>query len=331
MKSASPERVEELLALSRTRELTHAERDELNRTLRDDANARRVAARWLLDDAALAEELRATQVERLFHEEAAEATATPRRMNWWQWRPLAAAAAGLVFGLFCASVAWSYAGTRAMDVFERIVPMVNGDFEQPAAMASDGVPKKFGEWSGDFARGVTDEQQISPKSGRRMLRVLRSDSRVDPPGLESHGGDMMQLVDLRPFKPDFSSGNAVLEVSASGNMIAPRQGEGYSFAVTALAFNGEPADLSWDASENAQAALAASTKRVPLDADPATWQTPTTRLLLPPDADFVMVKLTVTLRGIHPPGHVEFAGHYVDSVRLALKTQPARPVHVVSR
>ena len=115
-------------------------------------------------------------------------------------------------------------------------------------------------------------------------------------------------------------------------MVPAREGERFSFAVQALAYSGQPEDLrTADGGEVLQSALASGLKRVQLDSDPATWQSATARLLLPADADFVLVKLTVTQKTPRKAGHVEFAGHYIDDVKLVLKTQPSGFTRAVSR
>jgi hypothetical protein len=106
------ERVAELLAAARDGSLSTSERTELNDLLRADPAARRFAARFLLEEAALGEELRANEVAQLFRQEsealpfenaaadiAQPAVATAR---WWKWGALAAALA-----LIAGAAAWS--------------------------------------------------------------------------------------------------------------------------------------------------------------------------------------------------------------------------------
>lgn len=90
------ERLETLLAASRMNELAPAERAELNDILRAHEEARRAAARWLLDEAALADCLRRSQIESLVREEAQSlvpASGPGARRSWPRgWVSLAAAA-----------------------------------------------------------------------------------------------------------------------------------------------------------------------------------------------------------------------------------------------
>lgn len=317
-------RLEELLIAWEDDALTPEELAELKHLLATEPLARRrLVAAGVLRGVAESQ-VRAWQTS------SAGAHRQAAGFGWLSWRPLTAATAGVVFGLFSASVVWAYAAPRVAAMLEQAVPLTNGDFENAQEPATNGMPGLFGMWSGDFSRVAGAEQGVSPRHGQRMLRVLRSDSSVDAPGQDSRGGDLMQLVDLRPFKADFAAGNVVLEVSASANMITSGKDQ-FRFAVQVFAFSGQPQSLSNDPREVLQSALATSRQGFSLDDDPATWQPATARLLLSADADFAMVKLTVTQKEPRPPGHVDFAGHYVDDVKLVLTTQPSRPARAGKR
>ncbi len=110
------DRLKELLLESRLRTLTTTERVELNETLRAYAEARTLAAQFLVDDAALGDELRATTMESMLAAEAplvgdpkvaiqsarAEPSAGPRLLTWWT--ALIASAAMVAIGAWIWSV-----------------------------------------------------------------------------------------------------------------------------------------------------------------------------------------------------------------------------------
>jgi hypothetical protein len=61
------------------------------------------------------------------------------------------------------------------------------------------------------------------------------------------------------------------------------------------------------------------------DDDPRTWQRIAGKMMVPPDADFLVVELKVVPADPVPvEGAVEFPGHYADDVELILRTN-ARP------
>jgi hypothetical protein len=315
-------RLEELLIAWEENNLTDEERSELKELLATQPEARR-----RLVEAGVLQSAAKERVQTWETAPSPRLLAPPdalRKVTWLSWRPFTAAAAGLALGFFCASVAWAYVAPRVPSLIEKTVSPVNGDFEGAELPVADGMPQRFGVWSGDSARITESEQGIQPTSGRHMLRILRSDSRLDVSKRTNPGGELMQLIDLRPFAADLASGNAVLELSASANTSVER-GEQFRFGVQAYALSGTAADLGADMREVSLAALASSRKGLHLDSDPASWQTGATRLLLPPETDFVMVRVVLTQKDTRPQDHVEFGGHYIDNVQLRLTTQSAKP------
>ena len=64
---------------------------------------------------------------------------------------------------------------------------------------------------------------------------------------------------------------------------------------------------------------------------PATWQTVSTKVLLPPSADFAVIHLVVH-KPKNPAGtEALFGDQFADDVRLTLKTQPTLPVRLAQR
>ncbi len=242
-------------------------------------------------------------------------TAPPNR--WLAWRPLTAAAAGIVFGMFCTSLVFGYSMPRMV---ERVLNLVNAGFEEPLAPLPDGIPLRFGVWSGDFSEIVGEQQGITPHEGQRMFRFLRSDSNDGFPARAYHG-NMYQFIDIRPWREAISSGTAVVDWSAWFNCIREASGKPSKFEASMWAFAGEPSVVrkSWE--EKVHQELAYSTWRVVADDDPKTWQRVAGSLIVPPDTDFLVVELKATAADETPMnGVVTFAGHYADDVRMVLRT-----------
>lgn len=241
----------------------------------------------------------------------------PRRSVWLSWRPLTAAAAGIVFGMFCTSLVFGYSMPRMV---ERVLNLVNAGFEEPVAPLPEGIPLSFGVWSGDYSEIVGEQQGIAPHEGQRMFRFLRSDSNDGFPARAYHG-NMYQFIDIRPWREAISSGTAVVDWSAWFNCIREVSGKPSKFEASMWAFAGEPSVVrkSWE--EKVHQELAYSTWRVVVDDDPKTWQRVAGSLIVPPDTDFLVVELKA-IAGDETPmnGVVTFAGHYADDVRLALRT-----------
>ena len=245
---------------------------------------------------------------------------TPRRSVWLSWRPLTAAAAGLVIGLFSASVVWGYVVPRITQASSIWLPVMKGSFEKPMEPLKGGASPSLATWSGDKCAVVSAENGIEPLHQMHMLRVIGSAGK-NANGRATLSGEFIQLVDMRPFKEQFADGCADLKCSAWFNAVADTAGQDYTATFELYALCGDPSAVpadetrSWLAREN----IVRTMKRIVFDDDPAKWQASGVRVELPPETDFV----AVTFRLAPAPPLLKtvpaaFPGHYVDFVRLAL-------------
>jgi hypothetical protein len=326
------ERLDELLLESRTRTLSAAEREELNATLRTHEGARSHAAQMLMDDAALAEELRAAQMESLLTADsggmlgAAQPFAeAKRRSGWFQWHPLTAAAAGLLLGLFCASVAWAYVAPA----FGKAITLLQESFESGRAPLVTGVPIEPGRWSGDYSEVVGEQQGVKPASGKKMLRFLRGDyeGRSIP---SSHSSDVFRLVDVRPYRREFADGGAVVQLTAVFNAAPFPDDETFNATLTLFALDASLVGNEIMKGENVLSSdsLAFSrSSRVAIDRDPATWQKVSNELRLPPGTEFLMIRMGMSNDTKSKDMRRDsFAGHFADNVQLVIARRPEIPV-----
>ena len=125
-------------------------RAELNTLLRENADARSTMARLMVDEQALISRLRDDSIVALL--EPAPKAETPLRTStrWFAWRPLTAAAAGLVIGLFSASMVFGF-GARSV---ERVISLLQESFESGPAPMVKGIPQDVNLWSGDYSEVV---------------------------------------------------------------------------------------------------------------------------------------------------------------------------------
>jgi hypothetical protein len=238
--------------------------------------------------------------------------------RWFAWRPLTAAAAGIVFGMFCTSVAFGF-GARSV---EKVLSLLQESFEGGPAPLVTGMPQEVNLWSGDYSEIVERYEGVKPKDGTKMVRVLRSDYEGKTSSKPSLQGDLMRVVDVRPFLREANGGGeVVITLSALFNAAPFPEAEHYEGAVTLWALGPQ-----FPTEENLMDdALAHSVGLCrPLDRDPATWQSTSTRLLLPPGTERVLLKVAFTPvpasgESLSPlPDHVTFAGHFVDDVRASV-------------
>jgi hypothetical protein len=301
-------------------------RAELNTLLRENADARSTMARLMVDEQALISRLRDDSIVALLEPAPATETALRTTPRWFAWRPLTAAAAGLVIGLFSASMVFGF-GVRSL---EKVVSLLQESFESGPAPLVTGMPQEMNLWSGDFSEIVETYEGVKPVQGTKMARVLRSDFEGKASSKPSLQGDLMRVVDVRPFLREANGGEVVITLSALFNAAPFPEAEHYEGAVTLWALGPQ-----FPTEENLMDdALAHSVGLCrPLDRDPATWQSTSTRLLLPPGTEMVLLKVSFTPvpangKSLSPlPDHVTFAGHFVDDVRASVNIRKAVPNH----
>jgi hypothetical protein len=283
-------------------------------------------ARLMVDEQALISRLRDDSIVALLEPAPATETALRTTPRWFAWRPLTAAAAGLVIGLFSASMVFGF-GVRSL---ERVVSLFQESFEGGPAPLVKGIPQEVNLWSGDYSEIVETYEGVKPKDGTKMARVLRSDFEGKASSKPSLQGDLMRVVDVRPFLREANGGEVVITLSALLNAAPFREAERYDGAVTLWALG--PQFPTEDNLMDDALAHSVGLCR-PLDRDPATWQKASTRLLLPPGTEMVLLKasfrpMPASSESQSPlPDHVTFAGHFVDDVRASVTIRKAVPDH----
>lgn len=281
----------------------------LQELLRQEPAARRLYARYANVDAALSGggiSLREP------------APAASPRVRWLAWQPLTAAAAGLVLGLFSASLVWAVAAPR---LHSRALPLVNADFEEDKALAADGVPVVYGTWSGDRAEITTTHAGVQPRHGSRMFRFLRSDSSVQAEVQKSRTGNMYQVVDMKPLRQELADGLARLDWSAWFQWVPAPEEKGMSFAVNVWTFTGEPAILTANWRDHLYRETAKSGSKKAFDDSPAQWRQLKGGMIIPPETDFLVIELKAIPPEAAPGAEpYAFAGCFTDDVRLVLST-----------
>jgi hypothetical protein len=302
-------------------------RAELNTLLRENADARSTMARLMVDEQALINRMRDDSIVALL--EPAPKAETPLRTStrWFTWRPLTAAAAGLVIGLFSASMVFGF-GVRSL---ERVVSLLQESFESGPAPLVKGMPQEVNLWSGDYSEIVETYEGVKPALGAKMARVLRSDFKGKTSPKPSKQGDLMRVVDVRPFLREANGGEVVITLSALFNAAPFPDAEHYDGLVTLWALGSQ-----FPTEENLMDdALAHSVGLCrPLDHDPATWQSASARLLLPPGTERVLLKASFSPMPANGksqsplPDYETFAGHLVDDVRASVSIRNAASNHL---
>lgn len=257
-----------------------------------------------------------------FRQEAFHVGSAPKKKATWITRPIVAMAAGLVIGLFSASIVWAISSPKATT--ERLSSLVDGSFEQKAV--GRGFPRHTGVWSGDESETI----ERTASDGRRVLRFVSPGAdEADPEG-RAISCDVFQIVDLRPLRAGLAPGaDAVLELSARFLDDRPSNTKpSVTFTAQIFLFVGDPADMhaKWPLAAPEAIASGASLLTT-LGGDAGIWRQGSTRVFMPREAEFAVIQLAAR-PNIRP---AVLGALYADDVRLTLKTQPALPVRLAQR
>ena len=239
-------------------------------------------------------------------------------LGWFAWRPLTAAAAGLALGLFSASVVFGFGAAS----FGSAMTLLRDSFESGPAPLVIGVPIEAGKWSGDYSEVVGEQQGVRPGAGVKMLRFARGDFEgMSIPS--SHSSDVFRLVDVRPFRSEFSDGGAVVQLTAMFNAVWFPEDE--NFALDASLVGNEK--VRGENVLSTESLAYSRSSKVAMDRDPATWQKVSNELRLPSDTDYLMIRMGMSNDTKSKSGRRDsFAGHFADKVQLVIARRAEIPV-----
>ena len=278
-------------------------RTELNTLLRENANARSAMTRLMVDEQALINRLRDDGIVSLLEPTSLAVAPTTRTvMRWLSWRPLTAAAAGVVFGLLCASVVWAMVvpGNKM-----QVRQLLSRGFEDAGLRLERGFPDAAGVWNGDRAQVVRSESaaegqhvvRFGPAGKRRFSYV---NGMVDVTGLgrdgKSERPELRLTVNVRAVK---------------GNRLAQR----YTLRLAAFAEDAAAVKEQWFSGGEASERALGFASRV-LDVNQDGWATLDASLPLPVGARHLVVSIgAATVDSTAPK-----VAHELDALRLELIT-----------
>jgi hypothetical protein len=330
----NPERLDHLLTQYFENEVTHEEIGELDVALQTQPEVRERFWREAHVQGALREwglERRGEREIRALQSVAAPPFPQRERFRWLGWRPLTAAAGGVVLGLLCASMGWAVTAPRNAALLSRPVPLKDGSFETRAGRVASGFPSEYGVWSGDEVRAV-EAPGGRAIDGKRLLQFVHANREPALPNYGAHSCDVFQLIDLRPFKAESDSREATLELSVQFLDCRAIPGDRITFLCRLHVFTGSPETLMPEWPLNQQQALAlGSASAESTGGTPDKSHRVSTKILLPPRADFALVHL-IAHKPKNPAGtEAEFDAQYADDVRLTLQCKTAPLTHTIRR
>jgi hypothetical protein len=238
----------------------------------------------------------------------------PRRSIWLSWRPLTAAAAGIVFGMLCTSVVFGFVGQRQV---EKKTPLavVQPSFEDAQMPLAKGFPPAPSLWTGDVAKVVPAENGVTPKDGHHMLRM--ETTVYGKPVLFPR---LYQIIALPP------SGSELREIEVSASFASADPGSSPHYTVRAYAVNEAPERLGpdWFARHwfvQQDEAIASAETGFENPPGSAGWQSIGLRMQVPGKARCLVVFFGVKNQAKSQARKP----HYLDAVQVSFVESPSIP------
>ena len=287
----------ELIRRSRDGEASTEELAQLDSLLREDAGFRQAYVRYINLDVALGAVAKTVPMR-----ETTMTSSRPRRAGWLSWRPLTAAAAGIVFGMFFTSMVFGFVVQRDVEKRKRLAVFEPG-FENPQMPLANGFPTGPGQWSGDASHVVAAQNGVPPKEGKFMLRLEPMSKGVPR---------IYQVLDLQSLPSGEGGDSREIEVSAS--FAAADAEASVRYVIRAIAGTEGPENLDATWFDRREEAIASTTRG--MDAMPGTkgWQTFSVKIQVPRAA-----RSLVLFFGVRTPDKAaRTSPHYLDDVRVSL-------------
>ena len=292
--------------------LTEDEASELQAALTSDAELRRLYLDYMNLDAALASKAASAEATR----ELIVSPATPAAPRWLQWHPFAAAAAGLILGLFGASLVYGFAAqrqarTQLPQVNTRILLMEG--FEDVAMPRDRSFPRRVGVWSGDLLAPQGAVNNVIPPEGQHMVLLPPVDKRKF-----SYASRFLDVSELTAGGP---SQSRQVEVTARFCGASPDVQDRFQIRLAAFAEDIAGARAIWFGGNLDEQALIHVAKTVKPHPDTHGWTMVRSVVDLPAGAKSLLISLAAGVADDQAPK----TEHYLDDMQVRLMTPDAAP------
>jgi len=285
-------------------QLTIEEGNRLSALIEGSESARRRYWELALVHGMLEQGLQTASVKAAVGEQAA--VAKVKQGSFLKWPGLAAAAAGVVIGVFSASIVWAYRGSSpSPEVREEILfESFEGDEPQTLLPA---FPNRAGTWFGDLTVAVSPKDGLEPERGASVARFIPVSTRK-----YSYA---RYLIDARELTPLEAGQVSQLEVKASFASDQASLPARYQIRLAAFAQSPEEVRTIWNREPLLFDSVLQHTARNYLS-NPGRegWKKLTSRIEIPPGTRSLVISLGVAEQGEAPRS----GGHYLDAVRVRL-------------
>ena len=277
----------------------------LQNALKSDADLRALYLDYINLDVALGAhaESRAAVIEVLSSPMSGE---TSRSIRWLTWRPLtAAAAAGILLGMFCTSVVYGLVSRQQISVQTLLLE----GFEDVAMTPVRGVPKSVNVWSGDLLAPIEAKGGVTPFEGKRMVAL--------PPVGRKAVRQAYRFVDLTSLHPLKEGQSRQIEVTARFHGEKPGEINRLQMRLAVFAEDVTEARRIWMNNKVNELSLLHVGK--PVRTASAEWTEVRSAIDVPVEARVLMVLLGAGEPAAYPSRNE----HYLDDVHIRLITREA--------
>jgi hypothetical protein len=308
-----PERLDALFDAWSESRLTAAEATELSAHLRADPEAR---ARFRADAAFHG------QLHAAVDEANLEQATSPANVATWSQptRTLGMAAMFLAVGLTTASFGWLFAA-RADHAQTRPLGIHDGGFDELKGALPAGFPTANFTWGGD-----PSEVAAADADHPTALRFLEAAGEPNIPNSPRQSCDVFQIIDLRSVRGELlGSSEAYVELQARLLDRRAQTSQPVRFIGKIYVFEGNPQEVArqWPPQPD-QVLGSGQWFHVSRGGASGSWQTLTTRCVLPPTAGFLVVQLGVGSVGNTGDPSPKLGAQFADDVRLTLRTRQGK-------
>ena len=217
--------------------------------------------------------------------------------RWTSWRPLTAAAAGLVIGVFSASLVYGMRAVPDVVKHERVT-IAEGSFEGLSGAVAEGFPQSTGAWAADHA------EVVPGPDGGRALRLLPDDERPY--------SRLVQMVDVSALH---GGSDHELELAASFRTSDPAHGSRYKLRLFGFAESAD--EVPTFPLETEESGIVTLSQVLEVPSGNPGWQRFAIKMPLPPGVKSVVLWLGASTRPQPGPK----VAHFVDDVSLTLNVR----------
>lgn len=224
----------------------------------------------------------------------------------FQWRALTAAAAGLVFGMFSASMVWAYAVPLVKGPAHETVDLFLESFEEEVVQPGRGFPTHSGEWSGDMTLAPR-VPGVEPFEGDRMIKLTPVTTRKF-----AYARRIIDLGEQPAAVPGQTRQLEVVAAFAARDSTIPAR-----YQIRLAAFSQSPSEVRpiWnDEAVLFDTVLQQTGRNVVTEPGELGWRKIRATLEVPPGARSLVISLAAAQADASQPAEE----HYLDAVRARL-------------